>query len=455
MTFRSVNPTNDEVIANYESMSSDEMRTAIDDSFDAWQDWRRLPFSERAGFMRQAAAVLRDHKDEFAYLITDEMGKPVHQAQGEIDKCAWACEFYADNAERFLAPYQVETDVYKSFVTYQPLGPVFAIMPWNFPFWQVFRFAAPTLMAGNTGLLKHAPNVGGCAQAIEQVFREAGFPDNVFRNLFIDTDQSAAAIENPKVRAVTLTGSPGAGSAVAAKAGEMLKKSVLELGGSDPYIILEDADLDEAITACATSRLMNSGQSCIGAKRFIVVESLRERFEQGMVDRMGAAKVGDPRAADTEVGPMARHDLRDKLHDQVRQSMDKGARCLLGGSPHDGVGCFYMPTVLTDVAPGMPAYDEEMFGPVASIIGVRDEAEALRVANDTQYGLGSGLFTRDLERAERIASEEIEAGATFVNSFVASDPRLPFGGIKNSGYGRELSDHGIREFVNIKSVSIK
>lgn len=455
MTFKSINPANDEVIAEYELISTERMNGVIDQSFDAFHEWRRVSFGERAAHMRRAAEVLRKRKGEYAELMTREMGKPIGQGEGEVEKCAWVCEYYAENAERMLAPYEVETNASRSFVTYQPLGPIFAIMPWNFPLWQVFRFAAPHLMAGNTGLLKHAPNVIGCAQAIEDVFHAADFPDNVFRNLVIDTDQAAKVIEHPKVRAVTLTGSTRAGSAVAAKAGEMLKKTVLELGGSDPYVILEDADLDKAVAACAQSRLLNSGQSCIGAKRFIVVEPLRSRFEEGMAEKLGAAKMGDPMQRDVNVGPLARHDLRDTLADQVKKSLDKGARCLVGGSVPDGPGCFYPPTVLTDVKPGMPAYDEELFGPVASIIGVKDEAEALKVANDTVYGLGSAVFTEDLARGERIASREIEAGATFVNSFVASDPRMPFGGVKLSGYGRELADHGIREFVNIKSVSIK
>ncbi len=455
MSFKSINPANDELVAEYELIDTEHMNGVIDRVHDAFRGWRQLTFRERAEPMRRAAEVLRNHKSAYAELMTREMGKPIVQAEAEIDKCAWGCEYYAEHAEALLQPYDVETGASRSFVTYQPLGVIFAIMPWNYPFWQVFRFAAPHMMAGNVGLLKHAPNVIGCAQAIESVFREAGFPDDVFRNLVIDTDQAAKVIENRKVSAVTLTGSTGAGRAVAAKAGEMLKKTVLELGGSDPYVILEDANLDLAVQACAESRLLNSGQSCIGAKRFIVVEPLRERFEQGMAERLGAARMGDPMQRDVAVGPLARHDLRDKLAGQVKKSIDKGARCLIGGSVPTGPGCFYPPTVLSGVVPGMPAYEEEMFGPVASVIGVRDEEEALRIANDTAYGLGSAVFTEDPARAERIASQEIEAGATFVNSYVASDPRLPFGGIKDSGYGRELASHGIHEFVNIKTVSIK
>lgn len=455
MKFQSRNPATDRPIKDYEGHSTVEMNRIIDQVHDTWLEWRRVPFAERAKPMRKAAEILKGRKDEYARLMTEEMGKPIQQSPGEIEKCAWVCEFYADNAERFLAPREIETGASKSYVSYQPEGAVFAIMPWNFPFWQVFRFAAPALMAGNAGLLKHSPNVPGCALAIEQVFREAGFPENLFRTLMIDTDQASEVIAHRKVSAVTLTGSTRAGGIVAAQAGQHIKKTVLELGGSDPYVVLEDADVALAVDTCAKSRLINSGQSCIGAKRFIVVDSVREQFERGMVERLSGAKMGDPSDSSTEVGPLARPDLRDNLARQVKQSIEKGARCLTGGEVPDGPGSFYPPTVLSDVKPGMPAYEEEMFGPVASIIGVKDEAEALRVANDTAYGLGSAVFTQDLARGERIAREELQAGAAFVNSMVASDPRLPFGGIKQSGYGRELSAEGIREFVNIKTVFIK
>jgi succinate-semialdehyde dehydrogenase/glutarate-semialdehyde dehydrogenase len=354
-----------------------------------------------------------------------------------------------------LAPEFVETDASKSFVAYQPLGVVLAVMPWNFPFWQVFRFAAPALMAGNAGVLKHASSVPGSALAIEEVFRNAGFPENLFRTLLIGSRQVAAVIEHPLVKAVTLTGSTPAGQAVASKAGEMLKKTVLELGGSDPYIILEDANLAEAVSTCVASRLINAGQSCIAAKRFVVVNSVKTGFEELFVQKMKTHRMGDPFDPETTVGPQARHDLRDELHAQVQKSIANGARLLLGGTIPDGSGAYYPPTVLTDVKKGMPAYDEELFGPVAAIIPVKDEFEAIQVANDTIFGLGAAIFTENAEEGERIATHELEAGSCFVNAYVRSDPRLPFGGINASGYGRELSYFGIREFVNIKTIFIK
>ena len=339
-------------------------------------------------------------------------------------------------------------------MAHRPLGTVLAVMPWNFPLWQVFRFAAPALMAGNTGLLKHAANVPGCALAIESILREAGFPEHAFRTLLIDSAQVRAVIRHKAVAAVTLTGSTGAGRAVGKQAGDRLKPSVLELGGSDPYLILADADLDRAVESCVASRLINSGQSCIAAKRFIVVEKVREEFEERFVARMRRARTGDPMQETTDVGPMARRDLRDELHDQVRRSIDAGARCLLGGERPDGPGAHYPPTVLTDVTRKSPAHKEELFGPVAAIMPVKTEKAAIKAANDSVFGLGAAVFTRDVERGERIARDELQAGACFVNAFVKSDPRLPFGGIKESGYGRELSHHGIRDFVNVKTVYV-
>jgi succinate-semialdehyde dehydrogenase/glutarate-semialdehyde dehydrogenase len=447
-----MNPATGETLETYETLSNRELGAAIRASDKAYRAWRTTSFEERAGLMHRAALLLRAKAAEYGALMAREMGKPAAAGQSEAEKCAWVCDYYADCAERFLAPERVQTDASDSFVAFRPIGAVLAVMPWNYPFWQVFRFAAPALMAGNVGLLKHASNVPGCALAIEEVFRAAGFPENVFRTLLIDTKQTAAIIRNPRVAAVTLTGSTGAGRAIAKQAGQKLKKTVLELGGSDPYLVLEDADLEAAASTCATSRLINSGQSCIAAKRFIVVDKVREEFEHRFVAHMKTARMGDPMDPDTTVGPQARHDLRDELHDQVRRSIDKGARLVLGGEVPDGPGAFYPPTVLTDVRKGMAAFDEELFGPVAAIIPVRNEKAAIRAANDSVFGLGAAVFTADVERGRRIATDDLEAGACFVNGFVRSDPRLPFGGIKESGYGRELSHYGIREFVNIKSV---
>jgi succinate-semialdehyde dehydrogenase/glutarate-semialdehyde dehydrogenase len=455
MTIKAINPATGEIIKTYEEMSPQEVNGIVERAHEAFLDWRKTNFAERAALMKKAGEVLRDNASEYAKLMAIEMGKLVRDGRAEAEKCAWVCDYYADNAEKFLQPELIETDASKSFVTFQPIGVVLAVMPWNFPFWQVFRFAAPALMAGNAGVLKHASNVPGCALAIEAVFKQAGFPENLFRTLLVGSAQVDAIIENPLVKAATLTGSTPAGRAVAKKAGEMLKKTVLELGGSDPYVILEDADLETTVTTCVTSRLINSGQSCIAAKRFIVVEPLREKFEQLFVQQMRAKKIGDPLQEDTEVGPQARHDLRDELHQQVQKSIEKGATCLLGGEIPKGKGAFYPATVLTNVKKGMPAYVEELFGPVAAIIPVKDEAEAIRVANDSVFGLGAAVFTKDVARGERIAANELEAGCCFVNAFVKSDPRLPFGGVKESGYGRELSHYGIKEFVNIKTVYVK
>jgi len=452
MAIESINPTTGEKIASYEETSPEALRAILERADEAFREWRRVSFEDRASLMRRAASVLRERSKLHAILMAQEMGKPLAQGRAEVEKCAWVCEYYADNARAFLAPEEIPTDASKSFVAYQPLGVVLAVMPWNFPLWQVFRFAAPGLMAGNAGLLKHSSNVMGCALAIESVFHDAGFPEDLFRTLVIGSSRVGDVIAAPQVRAVTLTGSGPAGQAVAAAAGAALKKTVLELGGSDPYVILEDADLDAAADTCVASRLINSGQSCIAAKRFIVVEPVRREFEALFVEKMRARTMGDPVVEGVDVGPQARWDLRDELHRQVVGSIERGARLLLGGEVQSGPGAFYPPTVLADVEPGMPAYDEEMFGPVAAIIAAEDEAGAVRIANDSAFGLGAAVFTRDVARGERIAAEELEAGSCFVNSFVKSDPRLPFGGIKDSGYGRELAAFGIREFVNIKTV---
>lgn len=451
---QSINPATGEPLKSYEEHEPAEVARILTAADAAQRDWASLSFGDRADHLRKAGGLLRDRSGELAELMALEMGKPLEQGRGEAEKCAWVCDYYADNAERFLADESIDTDAAESFVAYRPLGIVLAVMPWNFPLWQVFRFAAPNLMAGNAGVLKHASNVPGCALAIEDIFRGAGYPDNVFRTLLIGSKRVGDVIEHPLVRAVTLTGSTPAGRAVAAKAGQSLKKTVLELGGSDPYVILEDADIEAAAESCVTSRLINSGQSCIAAKRFIVVDAVRKRFEAAFTDAMRSRVTGDPLSKATDVGPQARHDLRDDLHRQVLESVERGAKCVLGGKIPDSPGAFYPPTVLTDVKPGMPAFDDELFGPVAAIVGVANEKEAVRLANHTVFGLGAAVFTGDIERGRRIARDELEAGCCFVNAFVKSDPRLPFGGIKTSGYGRELSLHGIREFVNTKTVYV-
>jgi succinate-semialdehyde dehydrogenase/glutarate-semialdehyde dehydrogenase len=455
MPMEVINPATGEVVKTYDTLTKEELGQAIRASHEAFLSWRNVSFAERAQLMRKAASILREVADKYAKLMTVEMGKPIRDGRAEANKCAWVCDYYAENARVFLEPETVPTDAARSFVSYQPLGVVLAVMPWNFPFWQVFRFAAPALMAGNAGLLKHASNVPGCALAIEEIFLKAGFPNNIFRTLLIESSLVNEVIENPLVTAVTLTGSTPAGKAVASKAGEMLKKTVLELGGSDPYVVLGDADLEAAVNSCVTSRLINSGQSCIAAKRFIVVESIQKEFERLFIEKMQAVKMGDPMDETVTVGPQARYDLRDDLHRQVKESIGKGAKCLLGGEIPPGKGAFYPPTILTNVKKGMPAYDEEIFGPVAAIIPVKNEKEAIAAANDTVFGLGSAIFTRDREKGTKLAEKELQAGSCFVNTFVRSDPRLPFGGIKESGYGRELSHYGIREFVNIKTIFVK
>ena len=454
MSFTTINPTTGKPMQTYDELTPDSAAAVIVKANEAWLSWRGTSFAMRAALMKKAATMLRERNRELALLMADEMGKPLAQGNAEVEKCAWACDYYADNAEQHLAPDVVRTESHKSYVAFEPLGVVLAIMPWNFPFWQVYRFAAPALMAGNVAILKHASNVPGCALAIERLFQEAGFPADAFRTLLIGSKHVQAVIEHPLVRAVTLTGSTPAGKAVAAQAGSVLKKTVLELGGSDPYLVLEDADLEAAVMTSVNSRLINAGQSCIAAKRFIVARPTIDEFTTRFVALMKSKTVGDPLAEGTEVGPQARHDLRDALHQQVRSSIERGASLLLGGEIPPGDGAFYPPTVLTKVKPGMPAYDEELFGPVAAIIEAQDEDDAVRIANDSIFGLGAAVFTRDLARGERVA-RRLEAGATFVNALVASDPRLPFGGIKESGYGRELGPYGIREFVNVKTVVVR
>jgi len=449
-----INPTTEEPLGPVELFTSSQIEAALLRSAEGFARWRGVGMAERGRLMKGAAGVLRRDRDQLSRLMAREMGKPLAAGEQEVEKCAWTCDYFADHAAGMLAREAVATEASHSYVRYDPLGVVFAIMPWNFPLWQVFRFAAPALMAGNVGLLKHAPNVPGCARAIERVFREAGFGDGAFASVFLSNEQAAEVIANPIVKAVTLTGSERAGRAVAAEAGAALKKVVLELGGSDPFIVLEDADVQQVARTAATARTINGGQSCIAAKRFIVHESIAEEFEYVMAGAMKALKVGDPLDRATAVGPMARLDLLENLDDQVRRSVAAGARLVCGGKRIAQKGYFYEPTVLADVGPGMAAFDEETFGPVAAIVTCESTDDAVRLANASRFGLGASIWTADIERAEEMAGR-IEAGCVFVNGIVKSDARLPFGGVKQSGYGRELSVAGIREFVNVKTVWVK
>lgn len=451
----SINPTNNKIVNTYLEMESEESIKIISLADDACTQWKETTFAHRSVLMKNAAKVLRENSEEYSVLMTLEMGKPIVQSRAEVEKCAWVCDYYAENAEQFLSDEIIKTEATKSFISYQPLGVILAIMPWNFPFWQVFRFAAPNLMAGNAGLLKHASNVSGCALAIEDVFRKAGFPENLFRSLLVTSKNVNEIISNPKVKAITLTGSVPAGKSVASLAGSLIKKTVLELGGSDPYIILEDADLEKAAMSCVTSRLINAGQSCIAAKRFIIVQSVYGEFEKLYLEIMSKKKMGDPFDEKNDLGPQASLQLRDELHEQVLKSIEQGAELILGGSIPEIDGAYYPPTILTNVKPGMVAFDEELFGPIAALIKAKDENEAIDLANKSIFGLGASVFTKDVKRGEQIAKEKLNAGCCFVNDFVKSDPRLPFGGIKESGYGRELSPLGIKEFVNIKTVYVK
>jgi len=452
---KSVNPFTGEVIKIYPEYTSDEVTSIISKVDNAFQQWRLTDFEKRSKLMNNLQALLIERKTELAGIMVAEMGKVLREAVGEIEKCATVCSFYADNATSFLKNEVIQTEASESYIIFQPIGTVLAVMPWNFPFWQVFRFLAPALMAGNTGVLKHAANVPGSALAIEQLVRDAGFPENVFRTLIIGSAKVKAVIENPLIKAVTLTGSTSAGKSVASIAGSVLKKSVLELGGSDPYLILEDADIEKAAQLCVTSRLINAGQSCIGAKRFIIADKIYDEFEAEFVRLMSEATYGDPLNPATKIGPLARPDLRDELHQQVENSRKLGATVLLGGFIPEETAAFYPPTVLTNVLPGMPAYHEELFGPVAVLFRFKTEEEAIRIANDTVFGLGAAVFTSDVTKGKLLAEKGLEAGCVYVNDFVKSDPRLPFGGIKESGYGRELSAVGIREFVNIKTIMVK
>jgi succinate-semialdehyde dehydrogenase/glutarate-semialdehyde dehydrogenase len=455
MDFASINPATGREEARFDTQDSHAVEAALIAAHAAHLEWRTVPLAERAGRLGSVGRLLLERKDEFGTLMTLEMGKPISQAVAEAEKCAWLCEYYAEHAGEQLSPVTAVTDASRSYWTYRPLGIVLGIMPWNFPFWQAIRFAVPAMTAGNSAILKHAPSVPQCALAIQNLFRDAGYPTGLFTNLFVDLETTGTLIDDPRVRAVSLTGSVRAGRSVAARAGAAIKKCVLELGGSDPSVVLADADLDAAATSCAMGRLLNTGQSCVAAKRFVVVESVRDAFERKVEDAMATWVVGDPTDAGTGVGPMARLDLRDELHDQVRRSIDAGARLVTGGQIPDRPGAWYPPTILADVRPGMAAYEEELFGPVASILPAVDEADAIRIANDTSFGLGASVYTADVDRGERIAAEQLDAGNCFVNGIVKSDPRLPFGGTKASGYGRELSPLGILEFTNAKTVWVK
>ncbi|MDP2878236.1 MAG: NAD-dependent succinate-semialdehyde dehydrogenase [Sulfuricella sp.] len=450
----SLNPATGLVERIFQKCDDQHLDSALEEGRRAQKIWHKTGFAQRAEALRRAAEILMANHDDYAALIIREMGKPLREARAEVEKCALACDYYALHAAEFLADEPVETDATQSYVSYPPLGAVLAIMPWNFPFWQVFRVAAPALMAGNAVVLKHAPNVPQCALAMEEIFHTAGLPKGLFATLMIETNQVAGLIADPRIHAVTFTGSEAAGRQVAAEAGRNLKKCVLELGGSDPFIVLRDADLDDASTQAVNSRFLNNGQSCIAAKRFIVVPEIADEFMLLMMQKIAALRVGDPMKEDTQAGPMARLDLRDELHRQDTDSIAQGAQALLGCEPVAGEGAYYLPSILDHVTPKARAYHEELFGPVAAFIRARDEQDALGIANDTRFGLGASLWSRDAARAERL-SREIEAGCCFINGTVKSDPRLPFGGIKASGFGRELSYHGIREFVNIKTVWVK
>jgi succinate-semialdehyde dehydrogenase/glutarate-semialdehyde dehydrogenase len=454
MAMVSLNPASGERMAEYALWGDADIERALAHIADAAQSWSGYPIDARAALLRRAADELRRRSEQWAGLITREMGKPIREARAEIEKCAWGCEHYAQHGAAMLRDEPVATDAARSCVTYQPLGTLLAIMPWNFPFWQAFRAAAPALLAGNTVALKHASNVPQCALAIEEVLRAAGFPEGVLRTLLISGAQAERLIADARIHAVTLTGSEAAGRRVAAAAGAALKKSVLELGGSDPFVVLADADLEQAAGIGVSARFQNAGQSCIAAKRFVLIEAIADEFLRVFKEKTQALKLGDPMQEHTQVGPLARADLRAQLHEQVRDAVAQGAQVLLGGEPPAGAGNFYPPTILAGVRAGMRVYEEELFGPVAVALRARDEAHALALANDTRYGLGATVCTRDAARGEDFV-RRIRSGLGFVNGMVKSDPRLPFGGVQCSGYGRELSVHGIREFVNAKTVWVR
>jgi succinate-semialdehyde dehydrogenase/glutarate-semialdehyde dehydrogenase len=453
MTMTSRNPATGEILRTYDALSAEQLEQKLTLAESAFASHRRTSFARRAECMRAAGDILERDSLRLGRLMTLEMGKPIAAAIAEAEKCAWVCRYYADHAERFLADEEIDIGDRRSFIRHQPIGAVLAVMPWNFPFWQVFRFVAPAVMAGNVGVLKHASNVPGCALAIEDVMRRAGFDDGVFQALLVESDAVAALIRDPRIRAVTLTGSDRAGAAVAATAGECLKKSVLELGGSDPFIIMPSATLENAAETAVAARTINNGQSCIAAKRFIIADSIYDRFVPLFVERMRALRIGDPLDEQTQIGPLATRSIRDELAKQVDETVGRGARLLTGGRTPERPGWFYEPTVLEDIPGDSPAYRDELFGPVASLFRARDIDDAIRIANDSPFGLGSAAWTNDADEQRRFIAE-LDAGMVFINSMVASDPRLPFGGVKRSGYGRELGRIGILEFVNVKSVVV-
>jgi succinate-semialdehyde dehydrogenase/glutarate-semialdehyde dehydrogenase len=451
--YRTLNPATEELVREYPEHSWDQARAAAERALRAFGAWRETPIDHRTAVARSLASLLRSRLARYGALITREMGKPLSQAQVEIDKCGRGCDYYAASAKQSLEPQTVQTEAAKSYVRYDPLGAIFGIMPWNFPFWQVFRFAIPALMAGNVVLLKHAPNVPACALEIESLFREAGLPEGVFQSLFLSNEDAGRLIESGLIAGVSLTGSDRAGSAVASVAGRNLVRTVLELGGSDPFIVFEDADLDATIPVAVKARMLNTGQSCIAAKRFLVSDRIYPQFRDRLLAAVKALKVGDPMANDTDLGPLAREDLLKNLERQVSEAKSQGAKALLDGGRRAGKGYFYGPTLLEEVKPGMTAFDQEIFGPVCSLIRFRSDDEAVALANQTPYGLGASLWTCNTVKAEAL-TRRIEAGSVFVNGMVKSDPRLPFGGVKRSGYGRELSVAGLHEFTNIKTVWI-
>ncbi|MDG5799498.1 NAD-dependent succinate-semialdehyde dehydrogenase [Marinilabiliaceae bacterium ANBcel2] len=455
MRIKSINPATGEILNRYEEFQWEEISYVLDCSLSAFHKWRRETIQFRADLISRLANKLEDKKEALAVTITLEMGKPITQSRAEIEKCAWLCRYYVENSEQFLNSQTIKTAAKHSYVSFQPIGPVLAVMPWNFPFWQVFRFAIPALLAGNSVVLKHASSVSACSLAIEKLFKECRFPDNIFQSLIISSKKVENVITDRRIQAVTFTGSTPAGRAVGSLAGRSLKKSVLELGGSDPYIILADADISYAADVCASARLLNAGQSCISAKRFIVVEEVYDQFVYAITQKLKNTVIGDPLNSETDLGPLARNNLRLDLQMQVNNSVEKGADLILGGADADMDGFYYLPTVLGNVLPGMPAYHEELFGPVAAVIKVANEEQAVCTANDTNFGLGAAVFSADIQNARRIAEFELEAGCCFVNGAVISDPRMPFGGVKDSGYGRELSVYGLYEFMNIKSVVVK